>query len=73
MRETDIRVAIALRLVAGLVLALCVLAGRAAGQTPWATDCSAVANSTVRSVTWIPALCQEFSGPPGPPNSSAWS
>ena len=73
VRETDIRVAIALRPVAGVALALFVFAGRAAGQTPWATDCSAVANSTVRSVTWIPALCQEFSGPLGPPDSSAWS
>ena len=73
MRKTDIGVAIARRPVAGLALALFLFASRAPGQTPWASDCPAVANSKVGSVTWTPALCQEFNGPLGPPSTTAWS
>jgi len=73
VRKTDIGAVIARRPAAGLMLALFLFAGRASGQTPWAGDCSPVAKSKVGSVTWTPALCQEFTGPLGPPSTSAWS
>jgi len=56
-----------------LAVFLLALAVPAAGQAPWAKDCSGVGASTVGSVQWTPALCQEFNGPQGPPDATAWS
>jgi beta-glucanase (GH16 family) len=48
-------------------------AARAVGQTPWANSCTGVTSSAVGGVTWTPALCQEFDGAAGPPDTTAWS
>lgn len=52
---------------------LLALACRAGAQTPWVSDCSGVPTSVVGGLTWTPALCQEFNGPQGPPDTSAWA
>lgn len=57
----------------GLVFLLTVSAPQVIGQTPWAADCSGVPESITGSVTWTPKLCQEFNGPQGPPDASAWA
>lgn len=73
MGQTDIRLAILPRRMVALAVVVLAFAGRARGQTPWATGCAGVPNSTVETVTWTPVLCQEFSGAQGPPATSAWS
>jgi len=73
VRQTDNRNAILLRTIAALGFALLAFSARCSGQTPWTAGCSGVPANTVGSVKWNPALCQEFNGPPGPPDTSAWA
>lgn len=73
MRRTGVRFAMLAPRALGLAASLLALGGRAAAQTPWATGCSHVSSSVVGSVTWTPTLCQEFNGPQGPPDTSAWA
>jgi beta-glucanase (GH16 family) len=75
MKQTQDYLAILIRWTLKLAVLPLALAGLAAGQTPspWASDCSGVPDSTVGSVAWTPALCQEFNGPLGPPDTTAWN
>jgi beta-glucanase (GH16 family) len=75
MKQTQAYLAILIRWTLKLAVLPLALAGLAAGQTPspWASDCSGVPDSTVGSVKWTPALCQEFNGPLGPPDTTAWN
>ena len=58
--------------IAALGFALLVGPAPGAGQT-WTAGCSGVSAITQGSVKWSPTLCQEFNGPPGPPDASAWA
>lgn len=73
MRQTDNRNTIRLRTITALGLALLACGARSAGQTPWTAGCSGVPGNTVGSMKWSPTLCQEFNGPVGPPDTSAWA
>jgi hypothetical protein len=73
MKQTQAYLATLVRCSLKLGVLPLALAGPAAGQTPWAGDWSGVPSSTVGSVKWTPALCQEFNGPLGPVDTTAWS
>jgi beta-glucanase (GH16 family) len=64
--------AMTLRLFA--VMALCSLgATKSAHEQSGGSGCSGVSASTSGSVTWTPVWCQEFNGPAGPPDTTAWA
>jgi beta-glucanase (GH16 family) len=72
-KQPESYLAFLFRWAINLAVCLLALAAPAGAQTPWAKDCSGVAGITVGSVKWTPALCQEFNGPQGPPDVTAWS
>jgi beta-glucanase (GH16 family) len=75
MREAAVRFEKLLGSTLALACAFFISTGgaRAQMQSSWASGCSGVANSKVGTITWTPVLCQEFNGPQGPPDTSAWS